>query len=108
MIDLAATGTLTAMGLPCQFNLTGVGARQSGDTMKVDYTGSYCFGTLNGSEILRNPTARPVVELEPPTLVSPSNGVTLSGIVPQFTVKAGNRSGVTENGSTCSSGNEAR
>ena len=95
VIDLKANGTLTAMGLPCQFDLTGVGTRQSGDTMKVDYTGTYCFGTLNGSEILRNPTAKPVVELEPPTLVSPSNGVTLSGIVPQFTLKAGHRSGVT-------------
>jgi hypothetical protein len=94
-IDLAATGTLNAMGLPCQFSLAGVGTRQSGDTMKVDYTGSYCFGSLNGSEILRNPTARPVVELEPPTLVSPSNGITLNGIVPQFTLKAGSRSGVT-------------
>jgi hypothetical protein len=95
VIDLTAAGTLTAMGLPCQFNLTGVGTRQTGDMMKVDYTGTYCFGTLNGSEILRNPTATAVVELEPPTLVSPSNGVTLSGIVPQFTLKAGNRSGVT-------------
>ncbi len=63
--------------------------------MKVDYNGSYCFGTVNGSEMLRNPEAKPPVVLEPPTLVSPSNGVTLGGIVPQFTLKAGNRSGVT-------------
>jgi hypothetical protein len=63
--------------------------------MKVDYTGTYCFGTLNGSEILRNPTAKAALELEPPTLVSPSHGVTLNGIVPQFTLKAGHRSGVT-------------
>ena len=41
------------MGLPCQFKLNGVGTRQSGDTMKLDYDGTYCFGTLNGSEILR-------------------------------------------------------
>jgi hypothetical protein len=53
VIDLVANGTLTAMGLPCQFNLNGTGTRQAGDTMKVDYTGSYCFGTVSGSETLR-------------------------------------------------------
>jgi hypothetical protein len=53
MIDLVANGTLTALGLPCPFNLNGTGTRQAGDTMKVDYTGSYCFGTVSGSETLR-------------------------------------------------------
>jgi hypothetical protein len=95
VINLIAEGTLTAMGLPCQFKLTGVGTRQSGDTMKLDYDGTYCFGTLKGSEILRKPNNNPVVVLEPPTLVSPSNGATLSGIVPQFTLKASNRTGAT-------------
>jgi hypothetical protein len=53
VINLVATGTLTAMGLPCQFNLNGTGTRQAGDTMKVDYNGSYCVGTVNGTETLR-------------------------------------------------------
>jgi len=53
VIDLTATGTMTAMGLPCQFNLTGTGTRQAGDTMKVNYSGSHCLGTINGSETLR-------------------------------------------------------
>jgi hypothetical protein len=53
VIDLVATGTLTAVGVPCQFNLTGTGTRQNDDSMKVDYNGSYCFGTVSGSEILR-------------------------------------------------------
>ena len=53
VINLVTTGTLTAMGLPCQFNLNGTGTRQAGDTMKVDYNGSYCFGTVSGSETLR-------------------------------------------------------
>lgn len=53
VINLVATGTMTAMGLPCQFNLNGTGTRQAGDTMKVDYNGSYCLGTVNGSETLR-------------------------------------------------------
>jgi hypothetical protein len=93
--NLTAEGTLTVLGLPCQFKLTGVGTRQGGDAIKVDYTGTYCFGTASGSETLRRPQTKPTVVLEPPSLVSPSNGVTLSGIVPQFTLKAGNRSGVT-------------
>lgn len=53
VIDLVATGTMTAMGLPCQFNLNGTGTRQAGDTMKVDYNGSYCLGTVSGTETLR-------------------------------------------------------
>lgn len=52
-IDLAATGTITAMGLPCQFNLSGTGTRQRDDTMKVNYKGTHCLGTINGSETLR-------------------------------------------------------
>ena len=53
VINLVAAGTLTAMGLPCQFTLNGTGTRQAGDTMKVDYNGSHCFGTVNGTETLR-------------------------------------------------------
>jgi hypothetical protein len=52
-INLVANGSFTAAGVPCPFNLTGVGTRQTNDTMKVDYNGSYCLGTLNGSETLR-------------------------------------------------------
>ena len=53
VIKLVATGTLTAMGLPCQVTLNATGTRQPGDTMKVDYDGSYCFGTVSGTEMLR-------------------------------------------------------
>jgi hypothetical protein len=53
VIDLVAGGTLTAMGLPCTFNLTGTGTRQAGDTMKVDYDGSHCLGSVKGTETLR-------------------------------------------------------
>jgi hypothetical protein len=53
VINLAATGTMTAMGLPCQFNLTGTGTRQPDDTMKVNYSGTYCLGTVSGTETLR-------------------------------------------------------
>jgi len=53
VINLVATGTLTAMGLPCQFNLTGTGTRQADGSMRVNYDGSYCLGTLSGTETLR-------------------------------------------------------
>jgi hypothetical protein len=53
VINLVTSGTLTAMGLPCQFNLNGTGTRQTGDTMKVDYNGTYCLGTVSGTETLR-------------------------------------------------------
>ena len=53
VINLTAAGTLTAMGVPCQFSLNGAGTRQAGDTMKVDYNGSYCLGTVSGTETLR-------------------------------------------------------
>ena len=52
-INLVANGTLTAMGLPCQFTLNGTGTRAANDTMQVDYTGTYCLGTVSGSEQLR-------------------------------------------------------
>ena len=53
VISLVANGTLTAVGVPCQFNLTGTGTRQTNDSMKVDYNGSYCLGTVSGSKTLR-------------------------------------------------------
>ena len=51
-MNLTANGTIMAMGIPCAFNLTGVGIRQPNNAMKLDYQGSYCLGTLSGSEML--------------------------------------------------------
>lgn len=53
VITLVATGTLTANGIPCQFTLNGTGTRQNDDSMKLDYNGSFCLGTVSGSETLR-------------------------------------------------------
>ena len=53
VMNLVTTGTMTAMGLPCQFSLNGTGTHQADDTMRVNYSGSYCLGTLSGSETLR-------------------------------------------------------
>ena len=52
-ITLNASGTITMMTLPCTFNLVGTGTRQSNDSMKVDYVGTYCLGNVGGSEMLR-------------------------------------------------------
>ena len=53
VINLAAAGTLTAMGLPCQVSLNGTGTRQPGDVMQVEYNGSYCLGNVSGTQMLR-------------------------------------------------------
>ena len=53
VIDLTAKGSFVAMGIPCAFDLKGTGTRQTGDAMKVDYQGTYCFGTVSGTEQLR-------------------------------------------------------
>jgi len=52
-MNLTAIGTIVAAGIPCAFDLSGVGTRQSNDSMKLDYKGSYCLGTVSGTETLR-------------------------------------------------------
>jgi len=52
-INLSATGVVTALGIPCPFNLTGVGTRQANDSMKLDYEGTHCLGKASGSVTLR-------------------------------------------------------
>jgi hypothetical protein len=52
-MNLTAIGTIVAAGIPCGFDLSGVGTRQNNDSMKLDYKGSYCLGTVSGTEMLR-------------------------------------------------------
>jgi hypothetical protein len=52
-MNLTAVGTIVASGIPCEFNLSGEGTRQANDSMKLDVKGSYCLGTVGGTEILR-------------------------------------------------------
>ena len=52
-INLTATGTIVAMGIPCAFNLTGVGTRQTDDSMNLVYQGSHCLGSASGTQTLR-------------------------------------------------------
>jgi hypothetical protein len=53
IMNLTAIGTIVAAGIPCGFDLSGVGTRQSNDSMNLDYKGSYCLGTVSGTEVLR-------------------------------------------------------
>jgi hypothetical protein len=52
-MNLTAIGTIVAAGVPCGFDLSGVGTRQTNDSMNLDYKGSYCLGTVSGTEVLR-------------------------------------------------------
>jgi hypothetical protein len=57
VVDLTAKGTIIALGIPCAFDLTGVGTRQTNDSMKLDYTGTHCLGAVSGTQNLnRFPT----------------------------------------------------
>ena len=52
-INLTAAGTIVALGIPCGFNLTGVGTRQTDDSMNLVYQGTHCVGNTSGTETLR-------------------------------------------------------
>jgi hypothetical protein len=58
-LALTANGMITALGVPCTFNLEGTGARQGDDSMKLDYRGTYCLGAVSGTENLRRFPAVP-------------------------------------------------
>lgn len=59
IVDLTAKGQAVAMGITCGFTLTGVGTRQTNDSMKLDYQGSTCLGPVSGSEMLRRASPAP-------------------------------------------------
>jgi hypothetical protein len=52
-LNLTAAGTIVALGIPCPFNLTGVGTRQTNDAMRLVYQGAHCLGNVSGTENLK-------------------------------------------------------
>ena len=52
-VNLTAAGTIVALGIPCPFNLKGVGTRQTNDAMRLVYQGAHCLGNVSGTETLR-------------------------------------------------------
>jgi hypothetical protein len=52
-MNLTASGTVLALGVPCAFNLTGMGTRQANDSMNIVYQGRHCLADVSGTETLR-------------------------------------------------------
>ena len=59
VIDLTAKGQAVGLGITCGFTLTGVGTRQSTDSVELDYQGSTCLGPVRGTEVLRRNSPTP-------------------------------------------------
>lgn len=54
-IRWSASGTATKPGFPpCPFSLTGT-ATLEGENLRVQYSGTTCFGPISGTEVLRRP-----------------------------------------------------
>jgi hypothetical protein len=58
-VDLTANGSAVGLGVTCGFQLTGVGHRETEDSMRLDYKGSTCLGPVSGSEMLRRASPPP-------------------------------------------------
>ena len=59
VVNLTANGQAVALGITCGFSLTGVGHRESNDSMRLDYQGTTCLGPVSGSELLRRSAPAP-------------------------------------------------
>lgn len=72
-VDLTANGSAVAVGITCGFQLTGVGHRETNDSMRLDYQGTTCLGPVTGTEMLRRaspppaPAPNPQSEPGPPS-----------------------------------------
>jgi hypothetical protein len=58
-IDLTANGSAVAVGITCSFQLTGIGHRETADSVRLDYEGMTCLGPVSGSEMLRRASPAP-------------------------------------------------
>lgn len=89
-VTVTASGSGTATGLSvCAFTLSGTGT-VSGETLPITYSGTTCFGPVNGTETLRRATP---VAVNAPTAVSPINGVTTANAQPTLLINNASRSG---------------
>jgi len=82
-VDLTAKGQVVGLGLTCGFDLTGSGKRETIDSVRLNYQGSTCLGTVSGSELLRRKSQAPAPapasasappEPEPPPVNDPLFG----------------------------------
>jgi hypothetical protein len=66
-VDLTANGSAAAFGVTCDFKLTGVGHRETNDSMRLDYQGTTCLGPVSGSEMLRRAAPPPPAPVPTPS-----------------------------------------
>jgi hypothetical protein len=95
-VTLTVNGTATVPGTPaCPVTLAGTGAiEDSGNTLRVPFSGTTCLGPVNGVEVLHKPqAAAPVAVIDQPAAVSPSPNQILGGLRTRFTVNNATRSG---------------
>jgi hypothetical protein len=88
-IPMQAAGSATAPGAPvCNFSLTGTGFIEDPDTIRIEYSGTTCFGPVSGTERVRrrlplpapapNPAPNPT-PAPPPPHPTPTPGDPLFG-----------------------------
>jgi hypothetical protein len=74
LVELTAKGQAVGFGITCGFSLNGVGRREAGDSIKLDYQGTTCLGPVSGSEVLRraSPAPQQAPSTPPPTAPEPA------------------------------------
>src|SRR4030095_15632377 len=72
-VQLAISGTASLSGLPCAFSLSGVGTiEDNGNTLRIPYSGTTCFGPVQGTEVLHKPQPAAQPTPEPPPAPAPA------------------------------------
>lgn len=66
IVPMSASGQATGSGLTCPFALTGTGHILDENSMRVDYQGTTCAGSVSGSETLRRQAPEPPPPPPPP------------------------------------------
>jgi hypothetical protein len=91
-VTVNVSGSGTATGQPsCAFTLSSTGTLV-GDTLTLPYTGTTCFGSVHGTEVLQRTTTTAVV-INAPALVSPINGAAVASTQPTLIVTDSTRTG---------------
>ena len=66
-VPMKANGSASVLNVPaCTFSLTGTGNIENNNAIRVEYTGTTCFGPVSGTEVLRRKSSAPPAT-QPPT-----------------------------------------
>ena len=88
-VTISATGNAAQPGAPtCAVSLSGTGTLEdSGNTLRIPFTGTTCLGPVSGVEVLRKPgSSADAPTFAEPTPVSPTANQILSGLRTRFVV----------------------